>query len=881
MDTKSMIYKYVEEVSANFFNSDPEELTTSYISQYLNISRSLASQYLNELVQDGTINKVGNRPVYFICVPKIEQKLYKEIDWRKIDTIDDIYKLAEDEDDKYLEFNELVGFNSSLADIVKNLVMCATYPNRSLPIVINGESGTGKNALITALFHNINRIKYKGAKLEFDKIVLDATHTNIIDNLDNHKEKSLFLVIKNYEYLDIQSQKVLERIINGSSTHSNVLQLCLISSKENKKILSKSLQNYLAFEIKVPSLENRSIEEKQMIILHFLKEEKESIKRNILISTKALKVLLHHIYEDSIIGVKNAVKHIIALNILNNKDENTIYIRPEDLPIHFLRQDENISEEDGFIDIEHYEINEEIENLFNLLHQVFVDYLGTEDQDIQIRNLFNLSEYILSIHSTGKENKEIVHESVQKATQEILKYRNANYPISSNLLIAQLILMFRQHEISIHSWVSEHKKIMDEIDASLKVRHSYEYLLMDNIIKNLSMYGKYDELRLIKILMVIFWIQYVTNPKNRKVIGLIICHGFATASSIANSVNSLLKDYVFEAIDMPLDVNVEAIIHKANQFIEKINSVSDVVIMVDMGSLEDIADEINAKNRSIGVINNVSTKLALAIGEKIIQEKNIEEIMNLDFNSFNISSNLILKNTKKDAILITSENGVSMTHRLKEMYKASMPEQSQIELIELDYSMLINQRDIHPLFDEYNVIFISGTMHPHLETIPFISLEGIITSQGLEELNRVLLPYLSEEDINVLINNLRLNFTLNNVVKQITILNPVILLNHVSSAITNLEYALRKKFDGGTLIGIYIHVCCLVERLVTKSAVQDFDSLHDFSVQEENFIQQVQICFREISKHYNIQIPLSEVAYLHKYMNIKQTSLDGKTEGEF
>lgn len=39
--------------------------TTITISKELNISRSLTSQYLNELVKDDLVVKISSRPVYY------------------------------------------------------------------------------------------------------------------------------------------------------------------------------------------------------------------------------------------------------------------------------------------------------------------------------------------------------------------------------------------------------------------------------------------------------------------------------------------------------------------------------------------------------------------------------------------------------------------------------------------------------------------------------------------------------------------------------------------------------------------------------------------------------------------------------------------------
>ena len=57
----------MREKTRTYSKDNAEELTANGISKELNISRALASQYLNELVKDGTIIKISSRPVCFFA----------------------------------------------------------------------------------------------------------------------------------------------------------------------------------------------------------------------------------------------------------------------------------------------------------------------------------------------------------------------------------------------------------------------------------------------------------------------------------------------------------------------------------------------------------------------------------------------------------------------------------------------------------------------------------------------------------------------------------------------------------------------------------------------------------------------------------------------
>ncbi|MFQ7537609.1 MAG: hypothetical protein ACLRL6_09860 [Clostridium sp.] len=66
----------------------------------------------------------------------------------------------------------------------------------------------------------------------------------------------------------------------------------------------------------------------------------------------------------------------------------------------------------------------------------------------------------------------------------------------------------------------------------------------------------------LKLLMILNLKYDQTAFDNDYAVGLIICHGYSTASSIANAANALLAEQVYVAFDMPLDVQVDEIVKK-------------------------------------------------------------------------------------------------------------------------------------------------------------------------------------------------------------------------------------------------------------------------------------------------------------------------------
>ena len=81
------------------------------------------------------------------------------------------------------------------------------------------------------------------------------------------------------------------------------------------------------------------------------------------------------------------------------------------------------------------------------------------------------------------------------------------------------------------------------------------------------------------------------------------------------------------------------------------------------------------------------------------------------------------------------------------------------------------------------------------------------------------------------------------------------------------------------MIGLYVHLCCLVERLVTKTTIDNYQNLEEFEQKHAEFIRQVRDSFQDISRHYRVALPVSEIAYIYDYMHLNsKNKLSGQAE---
>ena len=80
---------------------------------------------------------------------------------------------------------------------------------------------------------------------------------------------------------------------------------------------------------------------------------------------------------------------------------------------------------------------------------------------------------------------------------------------------------------------------------------------------------------------------------------------------------------------------------------------------------------------------------------------------------------------------------------------------------------------------------------------------------------------------------------------------------------------------------LYIHICFLVERLVTKTAIEIYENLDDFANNHSDFIQQVNQSFDPMLKNYHVKMPISEIAYLYEYIADDEDERKVASDDEF
>lgn len=145
VDMRDRILEHLEALTSAVSLDDLARLSTSDIAETLIISRSLASQYLNDLVRAGLVVKVAGRPVRYFHRRAFQKRFQVKLSASEYASLADLIQATGIADHR--DFARAVGFDLSLSSVVEQCKAAVQYPPFGLPILLSGGVGVGKSFL--------------------------------------------------------------------------------------------------------------------------------------------------------------------------------------------------------------------------------------------------------------------------------------------------------------------------------------------------------------------------------------------------------------------------------------------------------------------------------------------------------------------------------------------------------------------------------------------------------------------------------------------------------------------------------------------------------------------------------------------------------------
>lgn len=890
-----LLNKYTKE--AEIENNDC--FTALYLAKALNLSRNSVSEYLNEFVSEGKVIKINTRPVYFLEITALKEKGYNPTKA--------VYPSFFALEETPYDFSKLIGYDGSLKYVIEQSKAAIAYPNSGLPILLNGPTGTGKSFIASLLFEYAQStgIISKDSKFVVVNCSEYANNPELLTaNLFGHKKGAytgadsdnkgliqvadggvLFLDEVHALKADCQEKLFLfmdsgmyHRVGDNENWYKAKCRMIFATTENPDDVLLKTLLRRIPIIVKVPSLNQRSKAEREALVKSIFHNESMAINMPIKISSLAYQLLSDLSFVGNVGGLKNCIKASCANAFLEKQNEEYLEIRSYHLPEYILNlaptlnvnlkntQDNKMITLDNSISV----TNQNLIDLYDNVLQTFENY-SKNDSMVLISEIGKLFEeyntYLMYKDFDNNPNIEFLNKIIDKIFSIMINRYSLTITNNDIVLITRFL---SESTVEDNYWYEKNKSKIKLMSEYFYERYSREYSIANEIVENIKLNLDYqvDSLLKIRILFMIFNISEKTVGYE-SILGIILCHGYSTASSISDAVNKILGKHVFDSIDMELNVSEDRIASKLNELLKKKKYYKSVLLLVDMGSLETIYKKIgNIGSIDIGLINNVNTKLALDVGSKILQGEDIYSILE-SCTAENISQYKIIRNNiKKKVILSVCATSEGSAIKIMDLFKKSINNFIDVDIITYDYNKLVKNGNKDSIFERYEVLFIIGTIDPGVEGVSFIAIEDLILNNKNSELRRLMSDICLDDEFELFMKNIISNFTLDNIVNNLTILNAQKVLEDVSDVIKNIEDGFNISLPMGNKVGLSVHLACLMERLFLKNEIELIDGLDDFIQNNEDKINIINKAFSVVKNKYSVELPISEVIYILNYIEL-------------
>lgn len=892
---KMQLEQYLKEITKKLDISDMSMFCTTSIGKEKYLSRTLTSQYLNELNKEKKIVKINSRPVYYLSIEGLEVLIGNRFEQTDFLNIAEFIDFLARKKEILRDFTKAIGNDGSLEYCIDQMKSAVIYPHNGLHTLLYGSKGSGKRYLVGLLyeFGCNQKIFSKASRLmevEIKKNNESAMRKLFGETgyLQTFPEGLLY--IYNVENMNEEFQEKLQDVLALLSKRKlqRAFRVIIGVNDSQPDGLQDTLQYGLPVKCRVPSYNERSLEEKEDFILRFFKEEQDKLQRRITISASAFRILLNASYGNGIMDLKSLIRNACANAYAQREvSEDTCTVCLLHLPVELLEYTD-LYIEPGMDKERYYTLSElrrhdDRERILSIFDDIVDQFVLYQQSDAAFHDLLRQShvtvqkyyDYLIFGSHVSNVRFEMFGKLLEDILVPILKDSQVSIPQNCIFVLAQILLVETKQNSGIYLWTKDRWQEIQDCLNILKKELPLEYAMTQSISTRLYEKMEYCFSQLNQIFMILNINFYNRELNEQTLHGIIIAHGCCTASSIVDAVNSLLQKNVFEAINMPLSMPFSEIEHELNHHIELHPRWKSLVLMVDMGSLEEIGKHVHA-NIKVGVLNNISTGTALEVGELMIQNLPIEEILPTVCEKSACRYQLIQPQKKEKAMLFTNDAGIEVSRRLADLFRNSLPKHVDVRFIEYDFERLMANRDTDIVFTQFDIVLIVKPYHLDINYYPSVALEDIINFKAIHKVNEALSSDLQAAEIQQFNEALLKNFSLQNIMENLTILNPRKLLDFVSISVQELQRRLSNALQSKTIVGIYIHVSLLIERLVTNHPIDFVGDLSEFDHMNKQFIEDVKESFELMLKNYSVQLPLSEIYYLYNYISSDKES--GKEE---
>lgn len=856
MEVKEQIYQYIKEQSEN-----QPEFVAGDVAEIFNIKRNVASHYLNRLVEDGKLEKEETRPVRF-----------------RLGEAETATASAED------VFREFVGYNDSCRNGIEKCKVSVTYPVNGMPLIICGNSGVGKSFLASLI--QKYAVKKKVIREDAPFVVLNcADYANNPELLSstlfgytkgaftgaNEEKEGLldeadggYLFLDEVHNLSAENQEKLfifidsgkfRRLGNGKQWVHSTARLIFATTENIQSTLLTTFRRRIPLEIRLPDFIERSYNERLQIVLESFRQESRILHKDLKINSGVVKKLVNTEPGGNIGEIKNQIK-VMCAQAYNDQDEETLIVRFEKENVDFKLNETyeySISGTETGTDEREY-----LQNMFDEECSRFFENMSFHQM------AQNMGAYLLLL---GRKIKKVfqfeaafyeadyfqcLYRACMKEIQPLLKWYGQSLTEMEVQDIFRILasVLFRREDEEREIGISSHE------------RREYQrhFALAEKILDKVAADWTKENRKKAYVILAAYLYQKIRFKS--RIPALVVMHGESSATSIAHLINEIMGDYVYEAFDMAIHVTNEELIAHINDYVSQTKTQEGMIVLVDMGSLEQMYEKINQNvEGDLLIINNVTTMLAMEVGALLMKGEGIEEITGLELDTVKASMQYYQGISQKTNIIVSCISGEGIAVEIQNILSHYVKE--EIEIITMDYHALKEKLDENEAAIFRNTIAVFTTSSLESGIVPIMNIEDVISGfSNLQVLDEVMKTDSQKEFMAEMIKL----FSLKGVASRLNFLNPEKLINEVEHVIYKYETCYSVSFPNFLRTNLFLHISIMIERTMMKDSIVSAEGLAMMREQEkvQRFVDISKDIFKQILGKYKIEISDSEYVMIYQ-----------------
>lgn len=881
MNKKELIYQTI--LQLNYQNG----IDASTLASIMNMSRSNVSYELNKLYKEGKLHKTNGRPVLFLIPENNELNKEPHLDIFARNNIS-LRHAVEQAKSAILYppkgMNSLIlgetGVGKSMfASLMHNYALEMNVKSKESPfIVFNCADYSNNPQLLTSQLFGVKKGAYTGA--ETDKVgLIEQANGGILFLDEVHRlppegQEALFI------FLDTGT---FRRFGDSELRTSDVLIISATTEDPNSALLN-TFTRRIPMTITIPSLKDRTLEERLYLIKSFFKYESNRLNKEIYVSLNCLRSLLSYDCPSNIGQLKSDVQLLCAKAYSEFLTKKSIDVRITSriLP-SYVREGLYKEKEHRFLwnnligeEIEFFKFsdsNEDVDKLFKTEEQNSIyNFLEDRMEKLKVKysseiDIENILEKDIAKHfsknapGVPKEiNKKnlltIINEDVLNCIDKMVDFYKQELDIvfDNNLYTA-----FALHINTLITRVRNGNNVSNTNIYNIKNLYPKEFnaafesrkILEDYLYTSISI----EEAGYLALFLI---------PENAfsdesldKVKIILIAHGESTATSMADVANRLLgEDYVI-AINAPIEIAPLEVLEDLKIAVKNNPSKAGYLLLVDMGSLTTFAEVIHKEfNVPIKVISLISTLHVLEATRKALAGTTLDNIYNdvLMISSYvgtyrNINESNIAKN--KVLIITACLTGEGAAIAIKNFlntnlnYNENLFEIVCLNCLDRNYF----KQKILNLQDNHEILFVVSSFTVDLN-IKQYTLAEVFNMNIIKEL---------QDSINYKTAMLNIPTVINENIQNV---DGNELFNDVTTLLNKAQSKLSIKLSNEKTVGVTLHLAFLVGRLMNGDSAAEYEDKNEFISKNNKLYNIIKEEFSSLNNKYNIEISDDEICYL-------------------